>query len=58
MTMFSTPRNVASPKASRALPVSVPGPQIVLEFVLLEPVENDAHDKVFSWRDVFAADIV
>lgn len=46
MTRFSTPRSVASPKASKALPLRVPGPQIVLHRldVLLVVVVDDAYE--------------
>ena len=44
MTTFSTPRRVASPKASIAFPASVPGPQIVLIDVAVPDVEKLAND--------------
>jgi hypothetical protein len=52
MTMLSTPRNVAFPKASKAFPVSVPGPHIVLAMVgtgsAVEKVVHDVEDKVLD----------
>jgi hypothetical protein len=36
MTKASTPRSVTSPKASRAFPVRVPGPHIVLILLVVD----------------------
>jgi hypothetical protein len=54
MTTFSTPRRVASPKASIAFPASVPGPQIVLIDVAVPDVEkltNDIEDNLLMCLD-------
>ena len=55
MTRFSTPRRVASPKASIAFPLRVPGPQIVLVSVVvvldLDEVARDSNDSALERRE-------
>lgn len=54
ITRFSIPRRVASPKDSKAFPVRVPGPHIVLPLLAVLLAADEAYeivDKVLSCRE-------